>query len=209
METVKFNAASPHVPLLMAEQIIRAGGVVVCPTDTVYGLIADATNKAAVEKIFAIKKWPREKALPIFVKDIAMARQCAYISDVKARFLEKIWPGPVTALFHHKEKLPYLLTAGSDMIGMRVPDHAFLRKLLEKMNIPLVQTSANISGMPPLLAPEDIEHIFSKGEIRPDIFIDHGIFTGTVSTVVNCTRTSPLIVRSGMMTKKELDELIA
>lgn len=188
--------------------IIKTGGVVVGSSDTVYGLFCDAANERVVRKMFAIKQRPEEKAFPIWVKDIAAARKLAYISDAKVRFLEKVWPGAVTIVFEHKGKLPSILTGGKSAIGIRIPDHEFLLGLLNRLDTPLAQTSANVSGKPPAKTAQEVIAYFESQENQPDLVIDGGETSGVASAVIDFTGESPLIVRSGMITKNELDLLI-
>ena len=187
---------------------MKSGGVIIGPSDTVYGIYANACDEKAVKKIFEIKKRAPEKALPIFVKDVATARKLAYIDDRKARFLEKVWPGSVTVVFHHKGKLPRILTGGLDTIGIRIPNHPFLLEFLRRIDLPLAQTSANISGRAPILSIEEIE----GGELRKtklvDLIVDGGELPNRSSTVVDFTRGEPAILRVGIITKKELDEAL-
>lgn len=192
-----------------AAAIIAGGGIVAVPTDTVYGLVADARNEDAVRKTFVMKKRPPEKAFPVFVKDIAMARRYAYISDAKAKFLAEIWPGPTTVVFHHKEKLPAVLTGGTDTIGIRIPGHHFLSALLGRLDFPLAQTSANIADMPPAKTADEIAGYFKNPAAQPDLIIDGGELSGAPSTVVDCTGVSPLIVRSGIVSKLDIDRMIS
>ncbi len=142
--------------LLQTASILRSGGVAVVPTDTVYGIVGDAAKAATVKKIFKIKNRPQKKALPVFVKDVATARKIAYISDAKAEFLRKIWPGPVTVVFQRKAKLSEISAGGTETIGIRMPEHKFLLELLARLDFPLAQTSANVSGGAPA---EDLEEI--------------------------------------------------
>lgn len=209
METISLDTIVPAVAAEHAAGVVRAGGVVVAPTDTVYGLVCDAANAAAVEKMFAIKNRPREKSFPVFVRDIAAARRYAYISDAKTGMLEKIWPGAVTAIFHHKEKLPPVLTGGHDTIGIRIPDHPFIAALLVKIDTPLAQTSANISDAPPARTAAEVAAFFERRDTKPDLVIDGGEVSGVASMVVDCTGTSPLILRSGMVSKDDIDRLLA
>lgn len=188
-------------------RVLREGGIVVAPTDTVYGILADAKNKKAVKKIFEIKK-RFIKALPIFVRDIPVARKYAYISDAKVRFLEKIWPGQVLALFHHKEKLPKSLTPGTDKIAIRIPDHPFLALLLERFDAPIAQTSANISGFPPAKNLAEIETYFKGAEGEIDLVIDGGEVNGRASTLIDLTLERPKLLRTGVISKSELDTLL-
>lgn len=207
MEIISLDTTVLAVATEHAAGVLRAGGVVVAPTDTVYGLLCDGTNAVAVEKMFAIKHRPQEKAFPIFVRDITAARRYAYISDVKARLLAAVWPGAVTAIFHHKEKLPAVLTGGRDTLGIRIPDHQFIAALLAKMDMPLAQTSANISDAPPARTAADAAAYFEGRETKPDLMVDGGEVSGVSSTVVDCTGASPLILRSGIVSKADIDRM--
>lgn len=193
--------------LSQAERILRSGGIVIAPTDTVYGILGNATKAEVIKKIFATKKRPHGKALPIFVKDIIAARRYAYISDAKAKFLEKVWPGPITAIFYHKEKLPKILTGGKDSIGIRIPNHLFLKELLARLDFPLVQTSANFSGFPSAKNMSEVKQYFGKSKIKPDLCIDGGEISGKQSTVADFTRKEPIILRTGLVSRAELDRL--
>ncbi len=233
--------------LSQTERILRSGGIVISPTDTVYGILGDATNAEAIKKMFALKQRPQEKAFPIFVKDIATARKYAYISDAKAKFLEKAWLAPLeisrpkaaaaaptggrisngaralTVVFQHKEKLPKILVGGLGTIGIRIPDHEFLLKLLARLDFPLAQTSANVSGKPPAKTTKEIKIYFndSCGRIRvagvkgggalfacPDLLIDGGEINGKPSTVIDFTGKEPIVLRAGLLSKSELDRLL-
>lgn len=194
--------------LSLAERTLLSGGIVIAPTDTVYGILGNASDEEAVKKIFALKQRPEEKALPIFVKDIAAARKLVYISDAKTKFLEKIWPGPVTVVFHHKGKLPPVLTGGLPTIGIRIPDHPFLSHLLSKFSSPLAQTSANIFGKPPAKDLDEIKEYFIGNETEPDLIIDGGIINGQPSVVIDFTRDKPLVLRTGVLSPAELDDLL-
>lgn len=232
MNVPKLSSANEDKLLAKCAGILRSGGIIISPTDTVYGILGDATNAEAVKKIFMLKQRPQGKALPIFVKSIATARKYAYISDAKARFLEKVWEGPVTVVFQHKvprpdgrdggpeglaKKLPRILTGGLNTIGIRIPDHPFLLKLLTRLDFPLVQTSANVSGKPPAKSLKEIKKYFLPNannanemritRTRPYLIIDGGEINGEQSTVIDFTGNEPIILRSGITTKKELDKM--
>lgn len=208
MLTAKFNSKNYTKILSKAERILRSGRIVIAPTDTVYGILGDATRAEMIKKIFEIKGRPHEKALPIFVKDIAAARKYAYISDAKAKFLEKVWPGAVTAVFHHKEKLPKILTGGLDTIGIRIPDNPFLLELLALLDFPLVETSANVSGRPPAKNIKEVKEYFGKSKMKPDLVVDGGTLTGKASTVIDFTAREPVILRTGLVSRSELDRIL-
>lgn len=191
-----------------AEAIIRSGGVVAVPTDTVYGLVGDATDKDAIKKIFVLKGRLKTKALPVFVKDVATARRFAYVSDKKAKILCRVWPGPVTAVFARKEKLPRMLTGDSDKIALRIPQGKFLSELLSRFDAPLVQTSANSSGSAPAKTAEEVIHYFGESRGGPDLLIDGGVCLGTASTVVDLSGEEPILLRAGRMDLEELQGAI-
>lgn len=137
-----------------AFKTIKDGGVVICPTDTVYGFLADALNKKAVEKIYKIKKRPKSKPLPIFVSSIKMAKELAEIDERQMKYLKKYWPGKYTFVLKvNKVSKVYKV---NETIALRIPKHPFLQKLLKKVNRPLVQTSVNLAGQEPLKTAEQI-----------------------------------------------------
>lgn len=208
IETIALGELTRASALLRARTLIRQGSVVAVPTDTVYGLVADAANEDAVEKVFRIKGRSRAKALGVFVKDIPAARRIAYISDAKARFLNRIWPGPVTVVFKHKEKFSARLTGGGDTIGIRIPDYPFLASLLARLDTALVQTSANAAGMPPAMSADQVKTYFQNERDRPDLIIDGLTLRGTPSSVVDFTGARPLISRAGPISKSDLDAMI-
>lgn len=152
---------------------LKKGGVVICPTDTVYGFLADATNKKAVDKIFKIKKRPKLKPLPIFVKDIKMAKELAEISKEQEKILRKYWPGKYTFVLKTRLRQIKLYGVNKKTIAIRIPKYKFLNNLLKKIDKPLVQTSVNISGEPPLIKIDDIKDKFGKLEYKISI-IDAG-----------------------------------
>lgn len=199
-----------HLPALIeAVHTLTTGGVVVVPTDTVYGLIGNATEASVIRKIFALKKRRKDRAFPIFVRDVVSARRLAYIDDAKAKILEKLWPGPVTVIFHHKEKLPKILTGSLDTIGMRMPAHQLISDILARVDFPLAQTSANISSKPPAINLPEILNYFKGGDAKPDLIVDGGTLKGTPSTLIDFTRSEPRILRTGLITRQRLDELMA
>lgn len=186
MEIAKINAGK----LESAIKLIKEGGVAVFPTDTVYGFIADATNKRAVEKIFKIKNRPKSKPLPLFVKDIKMAKELAFVDEKQERFLGKAWPERITVVLELKNKksLAYrqagkikitnkklkVYGVAKNTIALRVPKYKLLNDLLEKINKPLAQTSANISGRPASGNIKKIIKQFEKQTVKPDLVVDAG-----------------------------------
>lgn len=154
---------------------LKKGETVVCPTDTVYGIIADAGNKEAVENIFRIKKRSKEKILPVFVKDIETAKALAEIGQEKV--LKKHWPGKYTFILNLKnksQKFSKLIIGKNNTIGIRIPKYKLLNEILEKIDRPLAQTSANISGEPATTKISEVIKYFENEKFRPDLIIDAG-----------------------------------
>jgi len=162
MEVIKLNRKS----LEIATERINNGGVIIFPTDTVYGFLADAKNKKAVAKIFKIKKRPRLKPLPVFVSGIKMAEELAIIGESQNKIIKKYWPGKYTFILERKKEIR-LYDGAKNTIALRMPKYNFLNNLLKKINKPLVQTSVNISGQDALSKISDIIKQFNK----PDILI--------------------------------------
>lgn len=175
---------------------IKQGEVVVCPTDTVYGLLADATNEKAVKKLLKIKKRRTQKPIPIFVKDLKTAKRLAQINKNQEKFLRKVWPGKVTIVLKRKNKLPKILFAERKTIGLRIPDYKIINQLLFIINHPLTGTSANISGKSPSTKIKEVISQFKNQKFQPDLIIDAGnLKPGKPSTVLDLTILPPKILR--------------
>jgi len=167
MEIIKQQKA-----LNKAVLAIKRGGVIICPTDTVYGFLADATNKKAVDKIFKIKKRLKQKPLAIFIQNFKTAKSLALINKDQENFLKKIWPGKVTVVLKRKAGVK-LYGVDKKTIAIRIPKYKFLNNLLKKINKPLVQTSVNISSKDPLDKMKDILTVFGKNNLV-SLIIDAG-----------------------------------
>lgn len=164
--------------LKKASDIIKKNGIVIYPTETVYGLGANIFSNAALEKVFAIKKRDKDKPVSVAVSDFGMMEDLVYIGKKEKRFIETFLPGPVTVVLKKKEKVPDMLTSGSDLVGIRFPAHEITIKLIQLAGVPITSTSANISGETP---PESVEQI----KIAADYIIDGGDCSGEPSTVVD------------------------
>ncbi len=195
--------------LKQAAETIRNGGVVVFPTDTVYGFLCSALNEKAVEKIFKIKKRDFKKPIPVFVKDIEMAKDFAVIEKKQEEFLRKVWPGNVTVVLKSRNNLPEMVLEKNKTIGLRVPDYKPLNNLLNRLNIPLGQTSVNLAGEPPLNNASDIMKEFTDQESQPDLIVDGGELTSAEpSTVVGIINNKLTIFRQGAVSREELENLL-
>ncbi|OGZ64100.1 MAG: threonylcarbamoyl-AMP synthase [Candidatus Staskawiczbacteria bacterium RIFCSPLOWO2_01_FULL_40_39] len=167
METIALSQKA----LDKAITALRDGDVIIFPTDTVYGFLADASNKKAVDKIYKIKKRPKSKPLSVFVKDLKMAESLVKVDERQAKILKKFWPGQYTFILKRKKTSLTNPTAvgfvrlyglNKKTIAIRIPKHTFLQKLLKKVNRPLAQTSVNISGELPLINIGDIIEKFGS-----------------------------------------------
>lgn len=207
MERIKISLKNWPRIIKEVENLIKKGKVIVCPTDTVYGLIADAKNKKAVKKIFKIKKRKEEKPIPIFVRDLKMVKSLVLINKFQEKLLKKVWPGKVTVVLKAKRLtkkiFPKSIISSENKIGLRIPNYKFLNILLEKLNFPLTGTSANISGKPPSTKIKDILKQFSltkSGGRLPDLILDAGNLKSSLpSTVVDLTNLK--ILREGAVPK--------
>ena len=208
MKIVKLTEKNEKEILEEVASFLRSGKLIILPTDTVYGIVGDATNEKVIKKVFSLKKRPEEKAFPIFVRDIAAARKIAYISDAKAQIIEKFWPGPYTFIFSRKENLPAILSGGLETIGIRVPDHPFLLALLRSVEFPLVQTSANLSGAEPAQNGDEIQKYFLGSAYEPELFIDGGALNGRQSTIIDFSSDAPKLLRGSAKTLQEFDMLV-
>lgn len=210
MNIIRINQLNPENEyILEAADYIRRGKAVVLPTDTVYGLVVDALQEDAVRRLFKIKKRPAQKPVPLMVKDIAMAKELAYISKKQEKILEAVWPGPITVILSKKKIVSSILTAGQTGVGLRIPDYELTRLLIEKLNKPLTSTSANISGDEPMLDAQEIIYAFKSQHPQPDLLLDAGRLPDSApSTVLDLTGSRPKILRIGPSSKEDLLKLL-
>jgi len=183
-----------------ASLIINQGGIVVFPTDTVYGIGCDPYNKESVKKIYELKSRDISKPLPVLVYSKEIAEQIAFFDEIAKKIAEKFWPGPLTIILKlTDENLKKSLNV-SDKIAIRVPDHKCTLKLLEKCNF-LVGTSANISGHSSFTNPDECFNNIQKY----DIFVDGGIITSLgESTIIEIENEEIKIIRKGSISHEEI-----
>ena len=195
------NDAERQAALAAAEEALRAGGVVAIPTDTVYGFAALVHAEAAIAKLYQIKERDPRKSIAVLLGDAEQAHQVAHEFPAKAqRLAAKYWPGALTIIIRKKAGLPAALTS-NDLVGLRIPDHAFTRELIRRTG-PLAVTSANISGQPPAKAISEF-----ADELGPqlDLIIDGGPSSGGIpSSVINCESEPARILREGAIPGKDL-----
>ena len=163
-----------------AADAIRSGELVVYPTETVYGLAADALDADAVASVFEAKGRDRDKPVSLAVPAVEAVSEYTYPTALEEAFMDEFLPGPVTVLLERRESVPDVLTAGRDQVGIRVPDHEVALDLLEAVS-PVTATSANISGQPSARRVDDLDEIVDAAAV----VLDGGETDGTGSTVVD------------------------
>jgi len=170
--------------LTAAAEVVKSGGLVVYPTETVYGLGADALDTAAIEAVFETKRRDRDNPLSLGVASVEAALDYVSPSVTEQRFMRTFLPGPVTVVVEGRDPVPDALTGGRDRVGVRIPDHDLARELLERSG-PLTATSANVSGRSSVTDPADLD-----AEIRSaaGVILEGGETPGTASTVVDVSR---------------------
>ncbi|AQS08427.1 threonylcarbamoyl-AMP synthase [Clostridium saccharobutylicum] len=188
-----------------AAQIIKNGGLVVFPTETVYGLGADALNSKAVEKIFSAKGRPQDNPLIIHVASKNIESYVEEIPEVANKLIEKFWPGPLTIILKKKDIVPNVTSANLSSIGVRMPDNEIARRLIELSNTTIAAPSANISGRP---SPTDLQRCIEDLDGKVDCILGGPQSdVGVESTIVDCTVEPALVLRPGGITLEMLKEI--
>lgn len=190
-----------------AGKIIREGGLVAFPTETVYGLGADALNKDASAKIYAAKGRPSDNPLIAHISDISMLEQLVVdIPPVAEQLIEAFWPGPMTLIFKKSDIVPKTTTGGLDTLAVRFPNHPIAKALIDAAGVSIAAPSANLSGKP---SPTLGEHVIDDMDGRIDMIIDGGMVgMGLESTIIDVTVTPPMILRPGFITYEMLKDRI-
>lgn len=188
-----------------AGDVIREGGLVAFPTETVYGLGANALNPEAVKKIFIAKGRPQDNPLIVHVSDFNIEDLVQYIPPIAEKFMNKFWPGPLTLIMKKSDKIPEVTSAGLDSVGIRMPSNFLANKLIKEAGVPIAAPSANISGKPsPTNIEMCIEDLMGKVEY---IIGGERCDVGLESTIVDCTVEPPCILRPGGVTVEMLKEI--
>lgn len=199
------RVSSSDVPRRAIETLTQ-GGVVVYPTDTVYGVGCRIDDDAAVRRLFVLKGRPHTEALPVLLADVAQLDQYARdVPPAARRLVSRFWPGALTVVLRRSERVPSLVAGGGPTVALRVPNHPVPRALVRAVGVPIVGTSANTHGMPSPVTAQLA--VYDLGD-RVDLVLDGGrVPGGRESTVVDVTSQSPRVVRQGAIPAKEIESL--
>ncbi|MFC1995869.1 L-threonylcarbamoyladenylate synthase [Chloroflexota bacterium] len=206
MQTQIVNADSKE-SIKLAADVIRSGGLVAFPTETVYGLGADATNEAAVAKIFAVKNRPTFDPLIVHVTNIEMPPLVVSTIPESARLLiDAFWPGPLTIVLRKTEEIPDIVTAGLHTVAVRMPRNDSALALINEARVPIAAPSANSFGYP---SPTRVEHVITDLGGKIDLILNGGITqVGVESTVLDLTCAIPCILRPGGVSWESLTRVL-
>lgn len=187
--------------------MLRSGGLVAFPTETVYGLGADALNEKAIQKVFEAKGRPSDNPLIVHVASLEIAWHfTTEISEKGLQLAKRFWPGPLTLVTKRRTIVPNIVTGGLDTVAIRIPNHPVTLELLKRFEGGIVGPSANISGRP---SPTSAEHVFNDLNGKIDIIIDAGPTTiGLESTVIDVTVDPPVILRIGGLSREDIEKEI-
>lgn len=209
--TTRLCKVEPHQPdrnaLRLASDILHRGGLVVIPTETVYGLAANALDPQAVLGIYAAKNRPADNPLIVHVSSVDMAKEYAAEWPRAAQKLaDAFWPGPLTMILPKRENIPPEVTCGGSSVAIRFPSHPVARAVIEESGLPLAAPSANRSGSP---SPTCADHVVHDLNGLVDLIIDGGhCACGVESTVVTLCTNPPRLLRPGFVTVEELRDVL-
>jgi L-threonylcarbamoyladenylate synthase len=186
-----------------ATELLRAGEVVALPTETVYGLAANALDEKAVAKIFQIKERPANNPIIVHVAGLDMARRCVTAwPDAAEKLARAFWPGPLTLVLPRAKEIPGRVAAGGQTVGVRWPAHPFIQAVIRECGFPLAAPSANLSGR---ISPTNAEHVRQQLGGKIPLIVDGGQSqVGIESTVLDLTVSPPRILRPGMIHPESL-----
>lgn len=192
--------------LKTAVDVLKSGGTIVYPTDTAYGLGADATNPAAIDRIYKIKERLPHKALSVMVSSAKDLSAAVIETKDSTELVKDFWPGALTIVLTKKGDLPEVLTGGKKTLAVRLPKNKICLQLAKAFKKPITTTSANISGTENLYSAAKIISQFAKTDAQPDLLIDVGTLPVTApSTIIDLTSKPYKILRAGPISKMEIE----
>jgi L-threonylcarbamoyladenylate synthase len=207
METIRLTEGNIEEAALRAADVLRAGGVILYPTDTLYGLGADAFSDDAFEKICMIKGRDERRPIHAVFPDLESVSACAVITPVGQKLASAFLPGPLTLVFEKKKHLTTGIARSLSTIGVRIPRNRFCLTLAQAFGKPYTTTSANVSNEKPLSTIAEIVSQLGKNAAHIDLAIDAGpLLPEMRSTVVDVRGDAPFILREGVITAQEIED---
>ncbi len=185
-----------------AASVLRAGGLVVYPTDTLYGLGCDALNGEALKKVFAVKKRPEDKPLSIAVSSLEMMRRYTQVTPEAEALAKRFLPGALTLVLRKKD-LPDILTAGEKNVAIRIPGNKLALRLIGTLGHPISATSANLSGMEPPVTAEE-----AMRQIQVDLVLDSGRLEARIPSTIVDLSGRPKLLREGKIKWSEIEKVL-
>ncbi len=206
LDIMSQNSLKPSQDILEAAYFISEGKIGGVPTETVYGLAANALDADAVRKIFQAKSRPFIDPLIVHVSDMAMAESVAYFSKQAKLLAEKFWPGPLTMILPRKEIIPDIVTAAMDTVAIRMPSHKVMNALITEAKLPIAAPSANPFGY---VSPTRAEHVVEQLGDKIDFILDGGeCECGVESTIVLMTSTPKKLLRPGPIRANDIESVL-
>ena len=195
-----------YIKLKKVAKVIKNGGIVVFPTETVYGIGVNALNEETVKRLFKVKQRPLDKAISLLVSSIDMIEQVAKdITDIEYALIKEFFPGPLTIILNKKEIVPDIVTAGGSTVGVRMPENEIALRLIRYAGVPIATPSANISGNP---SGTELNIIMNEFKENVDYYIDGGKSKlGLASTIVQVIDGIPHILREGSISKEQIEDV--
>ena len=206
MKILDLKSSNNYVELQSSANIIKSGGLVIFPTETVYGIGANGLDENAVKRIFIAKGRKQDNPLILHISNLDMLNQIAKnINEVEFKLMDAFWPGPLTLILERKDIVPDVVTGGLSTVGIRMPSGEIAKNLIEYSGVPIAAPSANISGKP---SGTNLDDIYDEFESKVDYFIDGGnCEVGLESTVVKVIDSIPHILRPGKITPEKIKEV--
>ena len=199
--------------ILKAVSILRNGGIIATPTDTVYGLVASIFNKEAVEKIYSVKKRPKNKPLIVLISDINQFKNLTINTNKYTKILiEKFWPGPLTLVLKKSSSVPDYVTSRKNFVGIRYSKNKIIKQIIDNLCVPIVAPSANISGKPSPSCFDDVFKDFNckvDAILKDEINVKENAKHRTESTIVSLKTDVPKILREGAIPKEEIEKVLS
>ncbi len=205
---IKVDPINPEPDKLRyCAEVIRSGGLVAFPTETVYGLGACVYIEDAVKKIFTVKNRPMDNPLIVHISSMRqLDKLVKEVPDKAYRLINKAWPGPLTLIFKKSDDVPHTVTGGLETVAIRMPAHPVALNLIKLSDCPIAAPSANLAGRP---SPTNPKHVIEDLSGKIEVIIDAGdTFLGVESTIINLTTNPPVLLRPGPLSVEKIRELL-